>query len=357
MGARSGPTGRAPMQQFNLVQCMTMHIVSVKGRVIDCAPRHPARRERPSCRAAEQRDELTPVAVGTRVASRPPRRSGRAAFPHTAPTKAPVTRLSGPASRTCFAGPHSSWSPPLAPPAPQRMARLWIAPQQSATLCSSAFYYGGVRLLVPVHHRLRLLAFPMRQERGVEAARIRCFHEIELQSQCRCPAACLPDGDGAVRVARIGQHRDARKTRKQFLEQLQPGPGNAEFPPDAMIENDCRGAVAAVFAGESHGLVSAGPGFPSPAVALALKREAKETENQLEQIARGRAVSIRTGCVGRRTVLPNLAWITAKMVSIWQRRDMPVGRPSVPSRCAPPHDQKGGQRRMPSWHDLRVASR
>ena len=28
---------------------------------------------------------------------------------------APVTRLSGPASRTCFAGPHSSWSPPLAP--------------------------------------------------------------------------------------------------------------------------------------------------------------------------------------------------------------------------------------------------
>ena len=28
-------------------------------------------------------------------------------------------------------------SPPLAPPAPQRIARLWIAPQQSAPLCSS----------------------------------------------------------------------------------------------------------------------------------------------------------------------------------------------------------------------------
>ena len=28
--------------------------------------------------------------------------------------------------------------PPLAPPAPQRIARLWIAPQQSAPLCSSA---------------------------------------------------------------------------------------------------------------------------------------------------------------------------------------------------------------------------
>ena len=41
-------------------------------------------------------------------------------------------------------------------------------------------------------------------------------------------------------------------------------------------------------------------------------------------------------------MLPNLVWITAKMVSIWRRRDMPVGRPSAPSRCAPPHDQKGG---------------
>src|SRR5262249_20502475 len=45
-----------------------------------------ARRERPRrSRAAEKRDELAPVAVGTRVTSRPPHRSVRAAFPHTAP--------------------------------------------------------------------------------------------------------------------------------------------------------------------------------------------------------------------------------------------------------------------------------
>src|SRR5262245_37359394 len=37
-------------------------------------------------RAAEQRDELAPVAVGTPIAGGPPRRSVLAAFPHTAPT-------------------------------------------------------------------------------------------------------------------------------------------------------------------------------------------------------------------------------------------------------------------------------
>jgi hypothetical protein len=41
---------------------------------------------------------------------------------------APVTRLSGSAPGPCFAGSHSPWSPPLAPPAPLR----------SGPLCSSA---------------------------------------------------------------------------------------------------------------------------------------------------------------------------------------------------------------------------
>ena len=46
-----------------------------------------ARRERPRRRrAAKQRDELAPVAVGIRVTSHPPHRSVRAAFPHTVPT-------------------------------------------------------------------------------------------------------------------------------------------------------------------------------------------------------------------------------------------------------------------------------
>jgi hypothetical protein len=41
---------------------------------------------------------------------------------------ASVTRLCGAESGTCVAGPHSPWSPPLAPP----------TPQQIAPLCSSA---------------------------------------------------------------------------------------------------------------------------------------------------------------------------------------------------------------------------
>ena len=39
--------------------------------------------------AAEHRYKLAPVAVGTRVASRPPHGSVRAAFPHTALTSGP----------------------------------------------------------------------------------------------------------------------------------------------------------------------------------------------------------------------------------------------------------------------------
>src|SRR5918992_505046 len=65
----------------------------------------------------------------------PPHRSVRAAFPHTAPTLSidgiaavyeptPVTRLPGSVSGACFAGPHSPWSLPLAPPTPQRIAPL-----------------------------------------------------------------------------------------------------------------------------------------------------------------------------------------------------------------------------------------
>jgi hypothetical protein len=45
-----------------------------------------SRRFMPPLLKADQRDELAPVAVGTRVTSRPPPRSVRAAFPHTAST-------------------------------------------------------------------------------------------------------------------------------------------------------------------------------------------------------------------------------------------------------------------------------
>jgi hypothetical protein len=48
---------------------------------------------------------------------------------------APVTRMPGSASGACFAGPHSPWSPPFAPPAP-RLAPPQIALQGAAPLCS-----------------------------------------------------------------------------------------------------------------------------------------------------------------------------------------------------------------------------
>ena len=70
---------------------------------------------------------------------------------------APVTRHPGPVPGTCFAGPRSPRSPPFAPPLRRRSPGFvrWL-PR----------YYGEVRLLGFVHHRLRLLVFPMRT-RGV----------------------------------------------------------------------------------------------------------------------------------------------------------------------------------------------
>src|SRR5215216_632971 len=76
------------------------------------------------------------VAVGTLIAERPPHRTVRAAFPHTAPTSGPndtprarwrmrsalVTRQRGAVSGTCFAELHSPWPRPLAPPTPRRIA-------------------------------------------------------------------------------------------------------------------------------------------------------------------------------------------------------------------------------------------
>src|SRR3974390_3078788 len=75
------------------------------------------------------------VAVGTRVASRPPHRPVLAAFPHTVPTSgtdnqamrldvcSPALalrqpRAPGAESGSWRAGPHSPWSPPFPPPTP-----------------------------------------------------------------------------------------------------------------------------------------------------------------------------------------------------------------------------------------------
>ena len=117
-----------------------------------------ARRERPRrCRAAEQRDELAPVAVGTPVTWAPPAQIRTCSFPAYGSylgyqrqmlavcAPAPVTRLPGSASGACFAGPHSPWSPPFAPLAPQRIAPrcspasqlLWRSPTSRARASSA----------------------------------------------------------------------------------------------------------------------------------------------------------------------------------------------------------------------------
>ena len=75
---------------------------------------------------------------------------------------APVTRLAGAESSACFAGPHSPWSPPFAPPSPPRLTPPRMLRSGRRFVRRLHSYYGGARLLVPVHHRLRLLAFPMR---------------------------------------------------------------------------------------------------------------------------------------------------------------------------------------------------
>ena len=77
-------------------------------------------------------------AVGTRVTSRPPPRSVRAAFPHTAPTSGidgksvpytsqrPVPRLPGSKSGACFVGAHSPRPLPFAPPTPQQYLSCFV---------------------------------------------------------------------------------------------------------------------------------------------------------------------------------------------------------------------------------------
>src|SRR6516162_1030357 len=114
----------------------------------------------------------------------------------------PVTRLPGSASGTCFAGPHSPWSPPstadcsagcsalfagftatMSPalrPARALLARIPLGLRPSLHWLRRSYlhrgllrrvfrvvrrlhsYYGEVRLPTPVHHRLRLLTFPIR---------------------------------------------------------------------------------------------------------------------------------------------------------------------------------------------------
>ena len=69
-----------------------------------------------------------------------------------------LTRKECVCSSTCCAGAYSPWAPPFAPPTPLRSPPLGFLRFVRRLHC----YYDEVRLLVSVHHWLRLLAFPMR---------------------------------------------------------------------------------------------------------------------------------------------------------------------------------------------------
>src|SRR5207245_1619249 len=111
---------------------------------------------------------------------RPPHRSVRAAFPHTAPTSGPNGYCVPYAfQRLWHACPALSPARallvciPLGRPRPwlHRLRRVWLPAVGSAGGLSRFVrrlrsYYGVVRLLGSVHHRLRLLTFPMRAGNG-----------------------------------------------------------------------------------------------------------------------------------------------------------------------------------------------
>jgi hypothetical protein len=112
---------------------------------------------------------LNRVAVGTGITPRPPRRSVRARLcirllpqVHTADCNVAACRMRSSACDTHF---------PVLSPARALLARIPLGPRPWLHQLRSGWhrlvrrlhsYYGGVRLPAPVHHRLRLLAFPMR---------------------------------------------------------------------------------------------------------------------------------------------------------------------------------------------------
>src|SRR5262249_12390819 len=71
-----------------------------------------------------------------------------------------LTREPGSESSACFAGAYSPWPPPFALRCvcPCRCLRSGLV----RLVRRLPSYYGQVRLLASVHHRLRLLTFPMR---------------------------------------------------------------------------------------------------------------------------------------------------------------------------------------------------
>src|SRR5437764_14851061 len=113
----------------------------------------------------DSRNRLPPRVTTANTAAR----SG----PYTGP--APVTRYSGSESVACA------------------VARVPLGPRPSLhplrSRCSGLVrrlhrYYGGVRLLGSVHHRLRLLAFPMRAGNGTTVPVRPEISQLPIRSLC-----------------------------------------------------------------------------------------------------------------------------------------------------------------------------
>jgi hypothetical protein len=163
-----------------------------------------------------------PVAVGTALASRPPRRSGRAGFPHPAPRSghrgtcgdvchsAYSTRSPGPAS--------SVWKLPngiaLAPPPSLHLLHFGL----DRFVRRLRRYYAAVRLPECVHRRRTVTPFPTLTALDCSTAVDRSMadalrlsrlgaHDASVYAQVSDPAECfhpLPKRDGRYCLPCVG---------------------------------------------------------------------------------------------------------------------------------------------------------
>ena len=126
-----------------------------------------------------------------RFIARPPHRTVRAAFPHTAPPPRVCDGESGRIRSSAFVTRAWLWVQyvlcwcvfPLGP-ALRSTDSAAFAPANCSAVGFLRFvrrlhsYYDEVRLLVSVHHWLRLLAFPMRTAVHTQHATTAAIHEI-----------------------------------------------------------------------------------------------------------------------------------------------------------------------------------
>ena len=178
--------------------------------------------------------------------------------------------MPGPAPGACFAGPRSPWSPSpalargrlLAPPPPRLIARL----------CSSLYsYYDGVRLLRLVHHRLRLLAFPMRAcsvrpQAEPDTSRFPCKELPPMRGSSTAPGRTGARDNAPVHVAvhvafRVSAHvgtRDDLVFAAQWLAYALPCRHSADSHGCQCTAWDPRGSLLPSLAVDLHHLLFAG---------------------------------------------------------------------------------------------------